>query len=433
MAAGDARRPARARRLQRDHVVAHRAGHPGRRRARPDRRHAVQRRLLPQLRAAGLHLPDPNPSNTTSACPRLSDTSPTEGADPAGQRRQVDRHEVIAYAYQWERCTDASATARPSPTPRRRPTSSRTTAFRYRVKVTATNPAPTFGVVSARHGLRPHRAESGELPGREPDPPARHHRLSRARPTGPKVGDTMYADYGTTPNPPVNDAASSTRPPPAGRSAGCAATATARTATRSARPRAQLHPPSRGRHAPLEGARHRHEHRRVPPSSSPPPPTTSIPHRRRSAPRSRPTSRRRAESQAPRSPARPMSARRSPAPSAAGRTRRRTSSAAGSAATPTAASCTYIQKVASTDPETDPTYASARTTRLHAAHARHRRRQLRPHARRAGQLPAALRRGRHAAVPRSSRPARSLAARPRRPLVAAAARTPTRRCSARWR
>ena len=90
VAQGDPGRPDRTRRAQRDHVVAHRAGHPGRRRARPDRRHAVQRRLLPLVRTAGQRVPEH--AQHHDRLPAHQRHHADRGPDPAGAQRQVDRH-----------------------------------------------------------------------------------------------------------------------------------------------------------------------------------------------------------------------------------------------------------------------------------------------------------------------------------------------------
>ena len=106
-----------------------------------------------------------------------------------------------------------------------------------------------------------------------------------------------------------------------------------------------------------EGASHRHRQRCTRPSSSRRSPTTSISLPAAIAdPIPNPDGGRADSPGAVAGAAMPTSARRSSATSAAGRTRPRTSCAAGCAATPTAAACTYIQQVASTDPETGPTY-----------------------------------------------------------------------------
>src|SRR4029079_15893515 len=93
--------------------------------------------------------PSPNTSNTTAACARLSDTTPQEGQTLTALNGQWTGTEIIEYAYQWERCSDASNCSPMSGAEEQTfvvPESSGT--WRYRVRITATNPAPTFGVVS---------------------------------------------------------------------------------------------------------------------------------------------------------------------------------------------------------------------------------------------------------------------------------------------
>jgi photosystem II stability/assembly factor-like uncharacterized protein len=151
--------------------------------------------------------PNPNPSNTTSACPRLSDTTPTEGQTLSALNGTWTGTAVISYAYQWERCTDANNCAPIADAEESTyVVPDQGTAYRYRVRITATNPAPTFDLVSRTSAVSaPTAPNPDNLPGANQIFPPDITVLSPGETTAPKVGDTMYADDGTTPNPPIND------------------------------------------------------------------------------------------------------------------------------------------------------------------------------------------------------------------------------------
>ena len=227
---GHAGRPDRAGREQHDHVVAHRAGHPGRRRARPDRRDAVQRRLLPLFEP-----PD-------SVCPSTPTTPrPTargyrrhhadRGPDAHGAQRQVDgtavhrlRLPVAALHGRRGTCTDiadAEETTYVVPSRDSTPPLSR--------RGDGDQPgADVRHRDGAQHDHRRRRRQRGELPGHPTRPPRRTSACSagRDRPR-PTIGDQLYAEYGTTPNRRSTTTAGSTRPATARPSSGCAATAPA--------------------------------------------------------------------------------------------------------------------------------------------------------------------------------------------------------------
>ena len=298
-------------------------------------------------------------------------------------------------------------TARPSPTPRSRPTSCPTRAptYRYRVEDHRDEPGadvrprePLQSAVTA-----PTAAESGQPPRRDiqifpPDitvlspgenqtaPEGRRHDVRRRRPANP---------------PDRRSTASSTRRPPAGRSSWlrCNSSGT-RLQRDQRRDAAQLHPPARGRHARAEGARHR---ARTPSGTTPAPLDRLLrrraPRRRRSLAPIPPRTGGPPTSQAP------CARRRGLCRRDARRLRRRLAGpddglppALGPLRRRRRRRARTSRRWRAPIRRTGPTYTIragdvGSTLRMRVD----RRRQQRPHARRARQLPAACRRDRHAA------------------------------------
>ena len=187
-------------------------------------------------------VPEHDTTNTTTDCPRINDTTPSRGPDPArrsnGKWTGTGDHRVRLPVAELHRRRRAAA--RTSRTPRRRATSSRTdSTLRYRVEVTATNPAPTFDLVQRYSAITSAAGrQSGELPGQQPGA-TRRPSASRPRGTRPRPRSATRCTPSTAQDPPATtDGWFNPRRDQHGPSSGCAATAAAPTATRSPGPRA---------------------------------------------------------------------------------------------------------------------------------------------------------------------------------------------------
>ena len=146
--------------------------------------------------------PSVNTSNATAACPRLSDTTPQEGQTLIALNGQWTGTEIIEYAYQWERCSDPDNCAPISGAEEQSyVVPDQANAWRYRVRITATNPAPTFGIVSRTSIVsQAASAAPNTAPGYNQTSAPSISVNDPGETTDPKVGDTMYAEYGITPN-----------------------------------------------------------------------------------------------------------------------------------------------------------------------------------------------------------------------------------------
>ena len=205
---------------QRDHVGAHHAGDPGRRRARADRRHAVQRRLLHLVRAAGQRVPGDAHHQHDQQLPAHH----RHHADEVGKTLALTNRQWTGTADHRVRLPvaevhfgDERHRARTSRTPRNelhrageRPTA------RYRVEVTATNPAPTFGLVQRYSTITSTTAANpANFPGNvQTDSPT----ISVSPPARPDLTDDRQprCTPSSATDPPIRATAGSTlRPPPA--------------------------------------------------------------------------------------------------------------------------------------------------------------------------------------------------------------------------
>lgn len=147
-----------------------------------------------------------NPVNA-SPCPRVT------GANEVGKVLSAVRGtwtgtESLEYAYQWEQCTSTTAGSCTAidgaqettyvvpesalvPTPK----------LRYRVRITATNPAPTFGIVKRYSTLTAAAVSNpGAYPGSNQISAPSITVTPADHATTPTIGDQLYAAYGATPN-----------------------------------------------------------------------------------------------------------------------------------------------------------------------------------------------------------------------------------------
>ncbi|HMJ03376.1 MAG TPA: hypothetical protein VK506_10570, partial [Conexibacter sp.] len=147
--------------------------------------------------------PSSNTTNVTTNCPRISDTTPIEAQSLSALNGRWTGTETIDYAYQWQQCsstTDGSCAdiADAEETTFVVPDGS---TSRYRVKVTATNPAPSFNVVFRTSAITsPAAANPSAFPGSSQLSAPSITVNAPGQTTSPQVGDTMFAEYGITPN-----------------------------------------------------------------------------------------------------------------------------------------------------------------------------------------------------------------------------------------
>jgi hypothetical protein len=149
-----------------------------------------------------------NNPNTTVACPRISGTNEVGNVLTAlnGQWTGTD---LKSYAYQWERCTGATADTCTSIAGAEETTYlvpetalDTTPHLRYRVEITASNPAPTFGVVHRYSTLTAAAvANAGAYPGSNQTSAPSISVLAPGTTTQPVPGDQMYAEFGVIPSP----------------------------------------------------------------------------------------------------------------------------------------------------------------------------------------------------------------------------------------
>jgi hypothetical protein len=118
--------------------------------------------------------------------------------------------EVIEYAYQWQECTGPTVDTCSDIEDAEESTyfvpKNSAASMRYRFKVTATNPAPTFDQVFR---YSPLTGAAADPPNTQPGYDQVHAPgISVNDPgsdTSPTVGDTMYAEFGANPDPPEHD------------------------------------------------------------------------------------------------------------------------------------------------------------------------------------------------------------------------------------
>ena len=150
-----------------------------------------------------------NTTNTTSNCPRVNDTTPVEELTTLLGVGNWTRTGIIEYAYQWQRCTGTAHGDCTDITDAEESTylvPNTASAARYRLEVTATNPAPTFDTVVRYSAITAVAASNpGNAPGANQVFPPDITVTPVDHATSPTVGDQLYADYGTTPNPPTHD------------------------------------------------------------------------------------------------------------------------------------------------------------------------------------------------------------------------------------
>jgi hypothetical protein len=151
----------------------------------------------------------PTPANATASCPDINDLTPIAGQELTATPGNWTGTETIEYAYQWQRCTTANADSCSDITDAEENTyviPEDGNNVRYRVKVTATNPAPTFDQVfrfSVLTGLT--AAPVNTMPGYNQVFPPDIDVLDPGSDTSPQPGDTMFAGFGANPNPPTHD------------------------------------------------------------------------------------------------------------------------------------------------------------------------------------------------------------------------------------
>lgn len=146
--------------------------------------------------------PTSHTTNVTSNCPRLIDTSPqvdkTLTISNLGtlQRGIWTGTPIIEYEYQWEKCGTQTGSCSPI-------ADAEETSYTvpkgdvgdfYRIKITATNPAPTFGLVSRYLAITTASTDStSNAPGYNQTCAPPIVVIAPGETTSPQVGDTMYA------------------------------------------------------------------------------------------------------------------------------------------------------------------------------------------------------------------------------------------------
>jgi photosystem II stability/assembly factor-like uncharacterized protein len=148
--------------------------------------------------------PTAHTTNTTSACPRVSDTTPTEGQTLSALNGQWTGTQLLSFSYRWQRCTSTSEASCSTIAGAQEPTfvvRPADVGDRLRVEVTAENPAPTFGLVRRFSAITSAAvANPGDLPGANQTSAPSISVQAPGETTAPKVGDTMFAEYGIQPS-----------------------------------------------------------------------------------------------------------------------------------------------------------------------------------------------------------------------------------------
>jgi hypothetical protein len=145
--------------------------------------------------------PTNHTTNTTTSCPHLADTTPEVGkALILTNVGMWTGTPFIEYSYQWQRCTSSvgscSNIADAEEGSYIPPPGSEGDYFR--IRVTATNPAPTFGVVSRYSAITSVTAASpSSRPGYNQTSAPSVVVLAPGETTAPQVGDTLYAQNGS--------------------------------------------------------------------------------------------------------------------------------------------------------------------------------------------------------------------------------------------
>jgi hypothetical protein len=144
--------------------------------------------------------------NTSTDCPRVSGANEVGKVLTAANGKWTGT-KILDYAYQWERCTGstgdtctaidgAEKTTYVVPESALDPTPN----LRYRVTITATNPAPTFGIVKRSSTLTAVAAANPDnYPGANQVSAPSISVLAPGSTTAPTIGDHLYAQYGLTP------------------------------------------------------------------------------------------------------------------------------------------------------------------------------------------------------------------------------------------
>jgi hypothetical protein len=148
--------------------------------------------------------PLPNTTNVTNVCPRINDVTPIELQELSVTTNGTwSGTQTIEYAYQWQECTDATDASCTDITDAEEGTFvvPENSTKRYRVKVTATNPAPTFDQVFRTSAITGAAGPNpNDFPGNVQQSPPSISVNDPGSDTSPTPGDTMFAEYGITPN-----------------------------------------------------------------------------------------------------------------------------------------------------------------------------------------------------------------------------------------
>ena len=150
----------------------------------------------------GSACPTANPQTSPSlACPAITDLTPQVGQELNTVTGSWTGTEVIDLAFQWQRCTgpssgcsdieDANERSYIVPVPESGPLPY------YRVKVTATNPAPSFDLVVRYSRITSQTTDPDNYPGFSQRQPPSVGVLAPGSSTSPQVGDTVTALKGT--------------------------------------------------------------------------------------------------------------------------------------------------------------------------------------------------------------------------------------------